>query len=62
MQVHEELALQQVSEQRKFAEINKNISESLLQIMSGIDDLDIAAGTIETTIRFSQQFYPGFFH
>ena len=45
--VQENLAVQQASEQRKFADINKDISESLLQVVSGIADLDIAAGTIE---------------
>ena len=47
MTVQENLALQQASEQRKFAGMTKDISASLLQVIDGIVDLDIAAGTIE---------------
>ena len=44
--VQKNLALQQASEQRKFADMSRDISESLLRVISGIADMDIAAGTI----------------
>ena len=53
MKVQEDFELQQASEQRKFAELNKDISESLLQVINSIDDLDIAAGILKKNYSFS---------
>lgn len=53
MKVQEDFALQQASEQRKFAELNKDISESLLQVINSIEDLDIAAGILKKNYSFS---------
>jgi hypothetical protein len=46
MKIQEDLASQQASEQRRFAELNKDISDSLLQVINSIEDLDIAAGIL----------------
>jgi hypothetical protein len=46
MKIQGDLASQQTSEQRKFAELNKDTSESLLQVINSIEDLDIAAGIL----------------
>lgn len=46
MKIQEDLASQQASEQRRFAELKKDISDSLLQVINSIEDLDIAAGIL----------------
>ena len=46
MKIQEDLALQQAFEQGKFAELNRDVSESLLQVINSIEDLDIAAGIL----------------
>lgn len=46
MKVQEDLIAQQASEQRQFAELNIDISESLLHVINSIEDLDIAAGIL----------------
>lgn len=55
--VQENLVLQQASGQRKFADMTKDISASLLQVISGIVDLDIAAGTIENNYYWKYIFF-----
>lgn len=52
MKVQEDLASQQAVEHIKFAELNKDISESLLQVINSIEDLDMAAGILGYSSSF----------